>query len=267
MNQETKREQAQEINKLRKMYSLTWQSIYNEFKQHNHKNSEAFRISVTRGKSNCIPELLEFLKGLSKADIQRIVYKGSEAKKYEVIFYEVCELRRKLGIPWLSIYEEFEHENLGAFKSLSSNKHAKYLPDLLEFMKNLSQKDIDRMKASHMTIHGNAKSVSEEDKKIAKEILELKKERGITWEQIYKHFEPKEYKTCNGYIEGVKKGYVKNLPEILEYIKTVKKEEVTKKERKIKKRGRAGAYYNGRRMVRVYTIEDGVFMLKEEYLE
>lgn len=267
MNQETKREQAQEIKKIRAELKIPWEVIFNEFKGHNHKNYESLRASVSRGKSECIPELLEFLKGLSKADIQRIVYKGSEAKKYEAIFYEVCELRRKLGIPWLSIYEEFEHENLGAFKSLSSNKHAKYLPDLLEFMKNLSQKDIDRMKASHMTIHGNIKSVSEEDKKTAKEILELKKERGITWEQIYKHFEPKEYKTCNGYIESVKKGYVKNLPEILEYIKTVKKDKDTKKERKTKKWGRAGSYYNGRRMVRVYTIEDGVFMLKEEYLE
>lgn len=112
--------------------------------------------------------------------------------------------------------------------------------------------------------------VTDHDK--ADEVFRLKREKGTSWECVYKMYKDnggaKRYKTANSLYGAIKLGNVPDVDMLIEELKQIEVIKEPKAKKKPKTRPfRCAADYRERRLVRAYSIENGSFGLRREYLE
>lgn len=110
----------------------------------------------------------------------------------------------------------------------------------------------------------------------ADEVCRLKREKDVSWEYVYKMYKKsggvKRYKTTESFCGAIKRGNVPDIDMLIEELKQIEviKEPKAKKKQKRSQKirpFRCAEDYRERRLVRAYSIENGSFGLRREYLE
>lgn len=107
------------------------------------------------------------------------------------------------------------------------------------------------------------------DQKAVDEICCLKKEKKASWRDVYRAYKRNgglnEYGSCYGFRQGIFSGSVADLDGIIKWLKDRPVPD-NKKPKSINLSQRCKDF-EGRRLVRVYAKEKGLFGLQREYLE
>ncbi len=109
----------------------------------------------------------------------------------------------------------------------------------------------------------------------ADEVYRLKREKGTSWDYVYKMYKVnggvKRYKTAKSLYGAIKRGNVPDIDMLIEELKQIEVIKEPKPKKKPKKKPKTRPFrcaedYRERRLIKNYSIENGI-LLQREYLE
>ena len=109
------------------------------------------------------------------------------------------------------------------------------------------------------------KKIAPDKVALVEEIISLKDQKRLQWRDIYNRF-PNDYPTTNSFSYAVKTGKAPFLPELIELLKTLDKEDLKQIHKTQHQRlyCKDSSWATGDRISRVYVVEDHELIMKEE---
>ena len=260
-----------EIKKLKDEKNISWSYLFKHYPDTGSSSASALNKAVNKHSVIVNYEgILEFLRGSKTLDRGRKVDKQVRQEWADAI----VKRKEELGITFdemFYFYKGHNQRSKGNFIEQVRRGYGGYLVDLIKWLNNLTLEDLEILRAPSREEAEKRKAQLEENKKYVCEIKETKEKYNLSIAFIFDNTNH-GCKTPYALTKAIKTADKANFKAIAEDLKSLDIEKIkeikkVKKEKPKQYKNRYGRPFEGRRLVRVYAKENGLFGLQREYLE
>lgn len=271
LNDQEIEDAIKEIKKLKDEKNISWTYVFKHYPDTGSSSASALNKAVN--KRSVIVNYEGLLKFLRNAKCQE---RGRKVDKQVRQEWAAAIAKRKdeLGITYDEMFFFYKgHGKItkGNFIEQVRRGYGKYLVDLIKWLNDLTLEDLELLRAPSREEAEKRKAQLEENKKCVCEIKEIKEKYNLSIAFIFDNTNH-GCKTPYALTKAMKTADKANFRAIAEDLKSLDVEKIkarkkVKKEKPKQYKNRYGRPFEGRRLVRVYAKENGLFGLQREYLE
>lgn len=271
LNEQEIEDAIKEIKKLKDEKNISWTYVFKHYPDTGSSSASALNKAVNKRSVIVNYEgLLEFLRNAKCQERGRKVDKQVRQEWAAAI----AKRKEELGITYdemFAFYKGHGKITKGNFTEQVRRGYGKYLVDLIKWLNDLTLEDLELLRAPSKEEAEKKKAQLEENKKYVCEIKEIKEKYNLSIAFIFDNTNH-GCKTPYALTKAMKTADKANFRAIAEDLKSLDIEKIkarkkVKKEKPKQYKNRYGRPFEGRRLVRVYAKENGLFGLQREYLE
>ena len=262
---------VEEIKRLKFEKSISWDYIFKHYPNNGSSSGSALMKAVSKHSVIVNYEgIIEFLKSAKYQIREPKADKQTREERAEAI----AKRKEELGITYDEMFKFYKGHNKktkSVFIDQVRRGYGGYLVDLIKWLNELTPEDLATLRMPSEEEIQEQKRRFEENGQYINEIKEMKEKIGLTWRFIFENTNNgcknayalrRAMETASGTDFKTVLNDLKNAD-----IKTRKKDKKKRKAKVSSNKNRYGKVFEGRRLVRVYAKENGVFGLQAEYLE